>query len=74
MNTIVMNMDEGNIEREAPVNEEYGEEVMCAGWNPQLTLVAETSAARINKHVSLPEDLAYVDIDAFLKRMYEYQC
>jgi hypothetical protein len=74
MNTMVMNMDECNIEREAPMNEEYSEEVMCAGWNPQLALVAESPVARINKHVTLPDDLAYVDIDAFLKRMYEYQC
>ena len=71
MNTIVNGCE---IEREAPVNEEYGEEVMCAGWNPQLTLAAESPVAHLNKHVNLPADLAHVDVDTFLKKMYEYQC
>jgi hypothetical protein len=56
------------------VDEEYGEEVLCAGWNPQLTLAAESPVAQINRHVNLPADLAYMDVDTFLKTMYEYQC
>jgi uncharacterized protein with ACT and thioredoxin-like domain len=71
MDTIVNGSE---IELEAPVSEEYGEEVMCAGWNPQITLVAESPVAQANKHVNLPGDLANVDVDTFLKRMYEYQC
>jgi hypothetical protein len=71
MNTILNGCE---IEREAPVNEEYGEEVMCAGWNPQLALAAESPVAQVNKHVNLPADLAYADVDTFLKTMYEYQC
>ena len=74
MNTIVMNIDGCNIEHEAPVDEEYGEEVMCAGWNPQLTLAAESPVAQIKRHVNLPADMAYMDVDTFLKKMYEYQC
>jgi len=30
--------------------------------------------AQINRHIYLPADLASVDIDAFLKKMYEHQC
>jgi hypothetical protein len=71
MNTILNGCE---IEREAPVNEGYGEEVLYAGWNPQLALAAESSVAKIDKHVNLPADLAYMDVDTFLKKMYEYQC
>lgn len=74
MDTIVMNMNGCDIEQEALMVEEYGEEVMCVGWNPQLTLARESPVAQINGHVDLPADIAYVDIDAFLKKMYEYQC
>ena len=62
------------VEQEAPVNEEYGDEVLCAGWNPQLTQAAEGPVAELNRHVNLPADLANVDVDTFLKMMYEYQC
>lgn len=62
------------IEREAPVNEEYGDEVLCAGWNPQLTLAAENSVSQIDRHDNLPANLANTDIDSFLKKMYEYLC
>lgn len=74
MATIVMNMNGCDVEHEVVVNEEYDEEVMCAGWNPQLALVAEDPAVQVNRHVNLPGELANVDIDTFLKRMYEYQC
>jgi hypothetical protein len=74
MATIVMNMNGCDVEHEVVVNEEYDEEVMCAGWNPQLTLVSESPAIQVNRHVNLPAELTYVDIDTFLKRMYEYQC
>jgi hypothetical protein len=62
------------IEREAPVNEEYGDEVLCAGWNPQLTLAAENPVSQIDRHDGLPANLANMDIDNFLKKMYEYLC
>ncbi len=74
MDTIVMSFNGCDIEVEAPVMEEYGEEVMCAGWNPQLTLAGESPVTQLNKHVDLPADLGNIDIDVFLKKMYEYQC
>jgi hypothetical protein len=49
MATIVMNTDECKFERDAPMLEEYGEDVMCEGWIPQLSLAAESSAQRINR-------------------------
>ncbi|HEY6096100.1 MAG TPA: hypothetical protein VIU93_14215 [Gallionellaceae bacterium] len=56
-----------------PEVEEYDDEVMSAGWNPQLVLAGQ-SVATSNRHVDPHPPVAYVDIDAFLKRMYEYQC
>ena len=71
MDTVVMNMNGCNIEHDALMTEVYGEEVMCAWWNPQL---GESPLSRTSKHVAVPADLASLDVDAFLKRMYEYQC
>lgn len=72
MGTTAANMNGGSIEHEALWVEEYGEEVMCAGWNPQLSLLRESPFARTNKYAALP-DPAIPDVDAFLKKMYEYQ-
>ena len=63
-----------SIEHEALVAEEYDDEVMCAEWHPQLALAIDNPVGRLNKHVNLPADLVNVDVDAFLKKMYEYQC
>lgn len=71
---IVMNMSGYEIEREVVVVEEYGDEVMCAEWNPQLALVNERPAAGVDKHSTLPRELANVDVDTFLNKMYQYQC
>ena len=73
MNTVVKNINRSDVEHAAPREQEYGEEVMCAGWNPQLVLAHESPVARINRHIDLPADLANVDVDTFLKRMYECQ-
>ena len=73
MDAIAMNMNGCNIGHEAPTIEEYGEEIMCAGWNPQLALAGESPVAQINKHVNLLADLANVDVDAFLKKIYACQ-
>jgi hypothetical protein len=72
MDAIVMNML-GNIRQETPVAEEYGEEVLCAGWNPQLTQLGEFPVAPLNQHINLLADLAGMDVDAFMKALYECQ-
>jgi hypothetical protein len=73
VNTIAMDVNGCGIEHEASTDEEYGVEVMCAGWNPQLTLASESPVAQTNRHINLLADLAGVDVDAFLKKMYECQ-
>ena len=74
MDTLVNGLNGCDIEHAALVVEEYGDEVMCAGWNPQLTLLGESPVAQINKHINLLADLAGIDVDAFLKKMYESEC
>lgn len=44
MTTIVRNMDGCDIEHEALLLQEYGEEVMYAGRNPQLALATAGTA------------------------------
>ena len=74
MTTIVIEPNGCDIAHETHIDEEYGEEVMCAGWNPQLPLAAESPVTQINRHVNQPAGLADVDIDMLLKRLYEFQC
>ncbi|MDO8925946.1 MAG: hypothetical protein Q7U94_03430 [Sideroxyarcus sp.] len=69
--TIVMNMNGYEIEREAVAVEQYGDEVMCAGWNPQLALVGEHT--QTTERAAMPASLANADVDAFLNKMYAYQ-
>jgi hypothetical protein len=49
MATIVMDTDECEFEGDALMLDECGDEVMCAGWNPQLALAANSTAEQINK-------------------------
>lgn len=74
MTTTVMEMNECKTNQEVPAVEEYGDEVLCAGWNPQLAQTGASPVAPFNKHVNLLADMAGVDVDAFLKKMYERDC
>lgn len=73
MDAFVMDMNGCRIAPETAV-EEYGDEVMSAGWNPQLALAGQSPVAPINRHIDPHPAVVYTDIDAFLQRMYEYQC
>lgn len=68
-----MNMSGYEIEREAVAVEEYGEEVMCSGWNPQLAAVGAESIAETGRRDAFPPGLAHRDVDAFLQKMYRFQ-
>lgn len=71
--TIVMNMSGYEIERPNEALEEYGEDVLCSGWNPQLALISESATNQTGKHLNFPAELAEVDIEQFLHTMYVYQ-
>ena len=66
-----MNMSGYEIERE--LVEEYGDEVLCAGWNPQLELIGNHPVSIMDKRVAFSREMANVDIDAFLQKMYKFQ-
>lgn len=68
---VVMNMSGYEIEREAVAVGEYGDEVMCAGWNPELALLGDRGVAK--KQAALPREMAQVEVEAFLQKMYRYQ-
>jgi hypothetical protein len=68
-----MNMSGYEIERAANAVEEYGDEVMYAEWIPQLEQVCDLPAGREDKRTTFPGELANVDVDTFLEKMYKYQ-
>jgi hypothetical protein len=68
-----MSMSGYEIVREAVASEEYGDEVMYAGWNPQLASACDQSTGKTDRHPALPCELATVDVDAFLQQMYKCQ-
>jgi len=68
----ILNMDMSSyeadkIDRPAPL---YDEEVLCAGWIPDLALQQPQG---MEHRVALPESLAAVSADSFLEKMYSFQ-
>jgi len=63
------------------VESDYTSEVMCAGWNPEIATMqgraAELAAQLIHyqsqRTVDMPADVAAVDVETFLERMYASQ-
>ena len=49
MATIAMNKDGCDTEHDALMLEEYGDEVLCAEWNPQVALVGASSVEQIGE-------------------------
>ncbi len=70
---IVMNMSGYEIEREERAVEEYDDEVMYAELVPQLVPVNDSYVTEMGKRADISAELADVDVDAFLRKMYEYQ-
>jgi hypothetical protein len=70
--TIVMDMSSCKIERDD--GDEYGEEVLYAGWNPALDLACRPSAcAASGAPMVMPPELATADMELFLRNMYACQ-
>ena len=70
---VVMNMSSYEIEDDS-TEVEYGEEVMYAGWNPAVTQVCQQQmVATTNGHASMSAELATVDVESFLQKMYAFQ-
>lgn len=73
--TFSMNMSDYTAETDA-FGSEYSDEVMYAGWNPDISLLKSQHQFRELAEVrtSLPVHLAMEDAALFLERMYTYQC
>lgn len=70
---VVMSMNSYEIEHDS-MEEEYGEEVMYAGWNPAVALVCQQHLiAPFNRQLIMPSDLATLDAESFLQKMYSFQ-
>lgn len=60
---------------------DYTSEVMCAGWNPEIAMLqgrpAELATQLIQYQsqvtASMPADVAALDVESFLERMYASQ-
>lgn len=71
--TIVMNMSDYEIERET-LDAEYSEEIMNTGWNPDVDLVCEQlQLVPASEEMAIPDDLAKVSAELFLRKMYSYK-
>lgn len=68
-----MNTSGYEIEREVVTADEYGDEITCPEWNPQLEVARDCPARESDKHAAVAHALANVDIDAFLQEMYKFQ-
>ena len=71
--SIEMNMSNFEIKR-GLMEAEYGEEVTCAGWIPAAALICQLQPfVSTNKLTIVPTDLAMVNADLFMQRMYSHQ-
>lgn len=66
MGTFCMDMSSYEIDREELSG--YSDEVLCAGWVPALALHQPHAEESV-----LPADLAAVDVNTFLRKMYAFQ-
>lgn len=67
MATMIMNMCGGKAEQLVTITADYDDEVQNAGWNPVVSL---EHAVPYEKHTAMPSELATVDAELFLKKMY----
>jgi len=53
---------------------QYGEEIMCAGWNPTVALVCQQQLpAPTERQTTMPVDFVTADVELFLQQMYVHQ-
>ena len=65
----------------AKPDSDYAAEVMCAGWNPEIAMMQDRAAVlaaqlihrQSPRAVAMPGEMAEVDVEAFLERMYAAQ-
>jgi len=68
-----MNMSSLEIEQET-IESEYGDEILDAGWNPEIDSVCQQLQLEtaIEQH-DMPDALKAEAMELFLRKMYSYQ-
>lgn len=70
MSILTMNMSSYETDKIDHPASPYDEEVLCAGWIPDLALQPSPG---MEQRVTLPESLVNVSADIFLDKMYSLQ-
>ncbi len=71
--SITMNMSSYEIDHDS-MEEEYGAEIMCAGWNPAVDLMCQQQLLiPTERQRSMPTDLTEVIAELFMQKMYSYR-
>ncbi len=66
MGIVTMNMSSYEIERNDTIT--YGDEVMCAGWNPALAL-----RSQVENRNTMPTDMLAMNARGFMERMFDIE-
>jgi hypothetical protein len=70
MSILAMDMSGYEAEETDRTVSQYDDEVLCAGWIPDLAL---QQALCTEQRTAIPEDLVTASADAFLEKMYSFQ-
>ena len=70
-----VNMDMSNYEIEYErIEDDYGEEILCSGWNPEVDSVRQQlQLVPTSEQLAMPEGLATEVAELFMRKMYSYQ-
>ena len=70
---VTMDMSSYEIESET-MEAEYDDEILCAGWNPEIDSVCEQLQLEpVTQELDRPADLSTEVAELFLRKMYSYQ-
>lgn len=70
---IVMDMSSYEIECESEITG-YSDEVMCSGWTPAINLMCQQVSSESDcRKAAMPTELATIDSELFLQKMYTCQ-
>jgi len=70
---ITMDMSSYQIEQET-IETEYGDEILCAGWNPEVDSVCQQlQLVPTTEQQDMPDALKAEAMELFLRKMYSYQ-
>jgi hypothetical protein len=67
----LMKMSEYGINPDTPLDTEYDDEIMCAGWNPSIALAYQQQPiADSGRQMAMQAELSKADAELFLQKIY----